>query len=170
MIEIPRSDVCNIFKPGNVIWRPLRQWQGVLHPELSHVTVTPNDPTPFLRTLPDGYGQGICEPVINPYHGPHRSFGIITFVRGNVQECWTHLVIVSVGRGGKNLNAIPECLPDVEAYIKWRLQVDSLYSEREIVGKEPLAARVASYPCPGLRVDRSRVQCFNGDTEGTYLA
>jgi hypothetical protein len=171
MREVPFNQITKVITPGCVLWRPMRSWQGVMHPELSHVEFNHQDgKTSFVKTMLDGYGQGIPEPVVNPYRGPGKVYGLITFVEALPQDCWTHLVVLSVGRDGRSMKALPECLPDVDAYIRWRMIVESLYAEREINGSHQLAERVAGVPCPGMRPDRKRVNIFRGITEGTYLA
>lgn len=170
MRTVPRSQIANEFTPGCVIWRPLRVYNGIMYPELGDVTVQHQEgKTSFVRTQVDGYGQGVPEPVINSYRGKGKQYGIITFLRANVPDCWTHCVVTSIGRGMNCLNVIPECLPDIEAYIRWRMQLETLYADRSINTNAGLAARVAAYPCPGFRADRKRLQVFPAQDDGYHV-
>lgn len=163
---IPRKTVVDAFKPGMIIWRPLKVLNGVMLPELEDVEPTHQESkTSFFRTLVDGYGQGIIEPVVNPYNGPNKKYGIITFLRAMPQGCWTHLVVLNTGRGGNCINVIPECLPSIDDYIFWRRQIDSLYVDKNISGAEELAQLINAYQCPGLRADRQRIQLWSADED-----
>lgn len=164
---VPRTSIVDELRPGHVIWRPLRTFNGIMFPELADVEVTPQEgKSSFLRTLVDGYGQGIPEPTINPYKGNGKRYGIITFLRANVPDCWTHLVVTATGRGGNCISVIPECIPDVNGYITWRRQIETLYADRAIKSNAELATAVKSYPCPSLRADRTRLQVFTMQDDG----
>ena len=131
-------------------------------PELHRITPRQDSADPMVRVRLTGCGQDICEPTVST-----DGTGVIAFLKSSIPECWTHLVVMKIGKGGNTLMAIPECLPDVAAYTAWRLQIASLYRSSERYNEEELAQRIADSPCPGLRTDRERVQLFL-DNDGNF--
>lgn len=158
---IGRDDVHKAFIPQTVVWRPLFVYNNVMMPTLHRIAPRQDSADPMLRVRLTGCGQAICEPTVST-----DGRGMICFLKSNLPECWTHLVIMRNGKNGSVLMALPECLPDVEAYIAWRLKVASLYHSPEGYSEAQLAALIAALPCPGLQTNRNRVQVFPDNDSG----
>lgn len=168
MQPVPRSSIAYSFAPKVVIWRPLAAVNGVLLDRLADPQLTYQEgKSPFFRTLVDGYGQYIPEPVINRYKGEQPTHGIVTFLRADLPECWTHVTVIEVGRGGSCLKVVPECLPDVDAYIAWRRQVADLYGDRSFNGAADIAASMP--PCPGFPTTRQRLSVWLAGDDGYFV-
>lgn len=153
---ISRDAIHSYIKPQTVIWRPLFVYNGVMMRDLHRIAFRQDTHDPMFRVNLTGAGQAICEPCIST-----DGKGMICFIKGAIPEQWTHLVVMRSGKSGNVLLAMPECLPSVDDYIAWRLSVAALYHSQERYNEDDLAKRIAAFSCPGLQLNRVRMQLFS---------